>query len=130
MCVHCLPLCVCLLLSAPGQVLRHPCVFATLHVPVQSGSDAVLLGMNREYTVAEFRRVCDRLLELVPGLELATDIICGFPGGVGLVGVWGVWVLGVCGPWGEGHRTIQDLQCVSWLLGLKPSWWQRGIHSG
>jgi len=63
------------------QVLRHPCVFSTLHVPVQSGSDGVLLGMNREYTVAEFRRVCDRLLELVPGLELATDIICGFPGG-------------------------------------------------
>jgi threonylcarbamoyladenosine tRNA methylthiotransferase CDKAL1 len=55
-------------------------VFATLHVPVQSGSDAVLLRMNREYTVSEFRRVCDRLLELVPGLELATDVICGFPG--------------------------------------------------
>jgi threonylcarbamoyladenosine tRNA methylthiotransferase CDKAL1 len=62
-------------------VLRHPCVFSTIHVPVQSGSDAVLLGMNREYSVAQFRRVCDTLLGLVPGLELATDIICGFPGG-------------------------------------------------
>jgi threonylcarbamoyladenosine tRNA methylthiotransferase CDKAL1 len=88
---------VCLLLSARTQVLRHPCVFATLHVPVQSGSDAVLLGMNREYTVAEFRRVCDRLLELVPGLELATDIICGFPGaswggvGVSMVACVGLW---------------------------------------
>jgi hypothetical protein len=68
--------CLCAL-----QVLRHPCCFSTIHVPVQSGSDGVLLGMNREYSVAQFRRVCDTLLQLVPGLELATDIICGFPGG-------------------------------------------------
>ncbi|WIA30265.1 hypothetical protein OEZ86_000355 [Tetradesmus obliquus] len=67
-------------LEAVAEVLRHPCVFSYLHVPVQSGSDAVLLGMNREYTVAEFRRVADTLLEGVPGLELATDIIAGFPG--------------------------------------------------
>ena len=35
--------------------------------------------MNREYTVEQFRYVVDTLQELVPGLELATDIICGFP---------------------------------------------------
>ncbi|EIE26794.1 hypothetical protein COCSUDRAFT_35241 [Coccomyxa subellipsoidea C-169] len=63
-----------------AEALNHPCVFSYLHVPVQSGSDAVLAAMNREYTSAEFRRVADTLLELVPGLELATDIICGFPG--------------------------------------------------
>lgn len=47
---------------------------------VQSGSDAVLKAMNREYTAAEFRACADTLLELVPGIQLATDIICGFPG--------------------------------------------------
>lgn len=36
--------------------------------------------MNREYTVADFEKVCDYLLEHVPSMTLATDIICGFPG--------------------------------------------------
>ena len=62
------------------QALNHPSVFAFLHVPVQSGSDAVLDAMKREYTAAEFCTVADTLLALVPDLQLATDIICGFPG--------------------------------------------------
>lgn len=36
--------------------------------------------MNREYTVSDFRTVVDTLTELVPGMQIATDIICGFPG--------------------------------------------------
>ncbi|XP_009362440.2 threonylcarbamoyladenosine tRNA methylthiotransferase-like [Pyrus x bretschneideri] len=63
-----------------AEVLRHPCVYSFLHVPVQSGSDAVLTAMNREYTVSEFKTVVDTLTELVPGMQIATDIICGFPG--------------------------------------------------
>jgi len=63
-----------------ARVLRHPLVFSFLHVPVQSGSDAVLARMNREYTAAEFRRVADALIAEVPDMRLATDIICGFPG--------------------------------------------------
>jgi hypothetical protein len=131
-----------------AEVLCHPCVYSFLHVPVQSGSDAVLSvssntsiflqenwhhflllimfsffflfiffpsknwcykcevhqllmprfpvhvafsskwllttlisqAMNREYTVSEFRTVVDTLTELVPGMQIATDIICGFPG--------------------------------------------------
>lgn len=63
-----------------ANVLNHPSVYSFLHVPVQSGSDSVLAAMNREYTVSQFRRVVDTLIELVPGMQVATDIICGFPG--------------------------------------------------
>ena len=63
------------------QALNHLRVFKHLHIPVQSGSDAVLHAMRREYTAAEFCTVADTLLASVPGLHLATDIICGFPGG-------------------------------------------------
>lgn len=63
-----------------AAILNQPCVYSFLHVPVQSGSDNVLRGMNREYTVGDFKKVADTLLRLVPDLHLATDIICGFPG--------------------------------------------------
>ena len=67
-------------LPAIAKLLNHPRCYAFLHVPVQSGSDAVLKGMNREYTRAEFCAVADYLFAEVPNLTLATDIICGFPG--------------------------------------------------
>ncbi|KAL0927062.1 hypothetical protein M5K25_001217 [Dendrobium thyrsiflorum] len=63
-----------------AKVLCHPCVYSFLHVPVQSGSDAVLDAMNREYTVSDFRAVVDTLIRLVPDMQIATDVICGFPG--------------------------------------------------
>lgn len=55
-----------------AEVLCHPNVFSFLHVPVQSGSDRVLSAMRREYTVGEFIRLADFLLDRVPGLCLAT----------------------------------------------------------
>eukprot|EP01018_Ginkgo_biloba_P012060 Gb_19405 [translate_table: standard] len=63
-----------------AKILCHPCVYSFLHVPVQSGSDSVLSAMKREYTVSEFRLVVDTLNRLVPDMQIATDIICGFPG--------------------------------------------------
>jgi threonylcarbamoyladenosine tRNA methylthiotransferase CDKAL1 len=65
-------------LPALTSALRDPRVFAFLHVPVQSGSDAVLAGMNREYRAADFRAVAAAVA--AAGATLATDIICGFPG--------------------------------------------------
>ncbi|CEF97152.1 MiaB-like tRNA modifying enzyme, archaeal-type [Ostreococcus tauri] len=67
-------------LDAVAEAMRHPAVYAWMHIPVQSGSNAVLEAMKREYTVEEFRTVCDTLLEAVPGMVIATDVICGFPG--------------------------------------------------
>jgi threonylcarbamoyladenosine tRNA methylthiotransferase MtaB len=57
-------------LREPGPVARH------LHVPLQSGDDAVLRAMGRRYTVATFLR----RLELLAGeFNLTTDVIVGFP---------------------------------------------------
>ena len=62
-----------------AKILRHPRVYAFLHIPVQSGSDNVLSSMRRQYTVAEFALLVDHLHEHVPGITIATDVICGFP---------------------------------------------------
>ncbi|KAL9382451.1 hypothetical protein Peur_025486 [Populus x canadensis] len=45
-----------------------------------AGSDAILTAMNREYTVNVFRTVVDTLTELVPEMQIATDIKFRFPG--------------------------------------------------
>ncbi|XP_069128029.1 threonylcarbamoyladenosine tRNA methylthiotransferase-like [Argopecten irradians] len=62
-----------------AKVLKHPRVYAFLHVPVQSASDSVLMDMRREYCQADFRQVADFLKANVPGVTIATDLICGFP---------------------------------------------------
>ncbi len=59
--------------------MKHPRVYKFLHVPVQSGSDAVLSEMRREYTRNDFCKVVDVLRHRVPGINIATDVICGFP---------------------------------------------------
>ena len=51
-----------------------------LHLPVQSGSDSVLLRMRRGYTHREYLERIDRLRQRRPDIALSTDIIVGFPG--------------------------------------------------
>ena len=62
------------------KILNHPNVYSFIHIPVQSGSNFVLDKMLREYTIEEFNYLCDKFLEGVPNITIATDIICGFPG--------------------------------------------------
>jgi tRNA-2-methylthio-N6-dimethylallyladenosine synthase len=57
-----------------------PAVCEHVHLPAQSGSDAVLRRMRRRYTRAEFLAVVERLRAAVPGITFSTDLIVGFPG--------------------------------------------------
>jgi threonylcarbamoyladenosine tRNA methylthiotransferase MtaB len=51
-----------------------------LHVPLQSGSDRVLLRMRRPYTARQYRERLVSLAAEVPGIRLGADVIAGFPG--------------------------------------------------
>ena len=51
-----------------------------LHVPVQSGSNAVLRRMKRGYTVEEYREMLARTYESIPGVAVTSDFIVGFCG--------------------------------------------------
>jgi tRNA-2-methylthio-N6-dimethylallyladenosine synthase len=57
-----------------------PSVCEHLHLPVQSGDDAVLRRMGRQYTVEHYRERLDRIRSAVPDITVSTDIIVGFCG--------------------------------------------------
>jgi tRNA-2-methylthio-N6-dimethylallyladenosine synthase len=51
-----------------------------LHLPVQSGDDAVLRRMGRQYTIEHYLERLERIRESVPGITVSTDVIVGFCG--------------------------------------------------
>jgi tRNA-2-methylthio-N6-dimethylallyladenosine synthase len=67
-----------------GDIIRamaaNPKVCRALHLPLQSGSTAVLARMNRGYTREAYLDLAAGLKESLPGILLSTDIIVGFPG--------------------------------------------------
>lgn len=50
-----------------------------MHIPLQSGSDAVLKDMNRKYTKQEFIDKIKEIREVRPNISITTDLIVGFP---------------------------------------------------
>ncbi len=57
-----------------------PRVCKHIHLPVQSGSNRILKLMNRRYTREKYMEEVEELKGKVPGIELTTDMIVGFPG--------------------------------------------------
>ena len=50
-----------------------------IHLPVQSGSNAVLKKMNRQHTREEYFRLIDSIREIIPNCGISHDLIAGFP---------------------------------------------------
>lgn len=50
-----------------------------LHLPLQSGSDRILMEMGRPYTLGEYEKKARSAISAIPTLALGTDIIVGFP---------------------------------------------------
>jgi tRNA-2-methylthio-N6-dimethylallyladenosine synthase len=57
-----------------------PNVMPQLHMPLQSGSDAILKAMKRSYRSEKFLGILERVRERIPHAAITTDIIVGFPG--------------------------------------------------
>jgi len=62
------------------SIARNPKVAPQIHLPLQSGSDAILEKMNRDYTVSQYLRTVDALRRSIVDLAITTDVIVGFPG--------------------------------------------------
>jgi len=64
------------LIEAHGEI---DALMPFLHLPVQSGSDAVLAAMNRRHGADDYRRIVERLRKGRPDIALSSDFIVGFP---------------------------------------------------
>ncbi|HQT84669.1 MAG: tRNA (N6-isopentenyl adenosine(37)-C2)-methylthiotransferase MiaB [Acidiphilium sp. 37-64-53] len=58
----------------------NPKLMPFLHLPVQSGADAILTAMNRRHTADDFRRIVEKLRNARPDIAFSSDFIIGFPG--------------------------------------------------
>ncbi|MGH7086358.1 MAG: tRNA (N6-isopentenyl adenosine(37)-C2)-methylthiotransferase MiaB [Acetobacteraceae bacterium] len=68
---------------APDLIAAHreiPALMPFLHLPVQSGSDAVLKQMGRRHRAADYLRIVERLRAARPDIALSSDFIVGHPG--------------------------------------------------
>ena len=57
-----------------------PKLVSHLHLPVQHGSDRILMAMKRGYTAMEYKSTVRKLRAIRPGMSMSSDFIVGFPG--------------------------------------------------
>ena len=63
------------------QLVAENRVFARhFHIPLQGGTDRLLTGMGRRYTLKQYRQTVARIRQEIPDVALTTDLIIGFPG--------------------------------------------------
>jgi len=61
-------------------IARYPNITRQIHLPIQSGDNAVLKRMNRWYTREEYLKLVEKIRTKVKGATVSTDIIVGFCG--------------------------------------------------
>ena len=61
-------------------ISRHKCLAKQIHLPLQSGDDHVLIKMNRNHTLNDYRKIIGSIKRIIPEATLFTDIIVGFTG--------------------------------------------------
>lgn len=61
-------------------IASHEKICKNLHLPVQSGSDRILVQMNRKYDVAQYKGLIDYAKRTVPEMTFSSDVMVGFPG--------------------------------------------------
>ncbi len=61
-------------------IAEYDCLARQIHLPIQSGDDKVLIRMNRNYHLGQYRSVVESIRRILPGATLFTDIIVGFSG--------------------------------------------------
>lgn len=61
-------------IAAGDKICEH------IHLPLQSGSNRILLAMNRQYTAEDYLQLVSTIRKTIPDGSLTTDILVGFPG--------------------------------------------------
>jgi threonylcarbamoyladenosine tRNA methylthiotransferase MtaB len=62
------------MMTAENWLCRH------LHIPLQSGDNGILKGMNRHYTTQDFSKLIERIHMRIPFAAIGVDVMAGFPG--------------------------------------------------
>ena len=61
-------------IAVNNKICRH------IHLPLQSGSNAILKAMNRKYTYEQYETLFNKIKQSIPDINITSDIIIGFPG--------------------------------------------------